>query len=196
MGRKRIEEGLEAFGKDRIDVLSGISRALGLKIESEMERLTKRAGDLGRREELISELSDYFVSFGKIIETRAVLNATEREELVEMAKDVGKMKRDASERLRTAQDRLFKAGGKLKDADKRYGTADKLASFFEKEADREKHRLTSWAGTIRIREKAVASEKRRIKEFEKELDQREGWLDDREKTLGRTIKRLGLEEML
>jgi chromosome segregation ATPase len=188
--QEKASEAFDKFGQERVAVLTGISNALQLDVQKELSKLSVKSKKVSESEGFLTELADYLVRHSEIVEAEASLNARRG---VELNKEVSKVLKEG-ERLKKvsfqARELLQKAKSKWSEVDGRYERADKLASFFENEADREKARLEIWARTVDLREKKAKKQKRLNKEVERENDEREGWLDDREKTLGRTISRL------
>lgn len=185
-----IEEGITSYATGRISLISSVGEKLSKTLAKEASTLEERSRDLDSHLLLLTEFVEFYSKYAEIQEESAAVLDSKHADLGEKEVIIKKRLRTSKKRSSEATDALGKANSVLQSADSEYKEADRLSTFFELEADKEKNRLEIWARTVSLRENKTEKQKKINKTFEGELDKREGWLDDRERTLRRNIARL------
>ena len=186
-GEKKVRAGVENITTERLSVIAKISKEISSELEEKGSVLRDQSEQLDKRVLFLSELSDYFYAYARILEAEKLLNERREVLLDKREIDTLKAKERAVARGSKAKETLRKASKVGEYINDRYKTVDAISRWFEKEAEKEKHRSEVWAKTIALREKKVAAEKRALKKIEKKQDDRGIWLMDREEMLSRTM---------
>ena len=192
--QEKVSEAFDKFGQERIDTLTGISKALQLEIHAESSKLSKKFSDLRELERFSEAFADFYTKYAKIVEADTLTNARRGTKLDEKVSRVLK----EEERLKGislwARELLQKARSKWSEVDGKYEKIKETTSWFENEADKEKGRLDIWAKTLEFREKKVASAKRVLKKAGEKQEKKGLWLLDQEEILRRTMSEVRKRE--
>ena len=189
-GKKVAEKAVGVITTERLKTLEYLAREVSSELEADAGKLQKKSKKLDKRDIFLQGLSEYLSKAMKITESLRLEYDKKATKLDLKLGEVLKEGNRALELTREAQDNKERIEVKLNRIDENYKKADKLARWFEEEAEKEKFRLEVWAKTVNLREKKAKKQKELNKEVEKENNKREGWLDDREKTVGRTIVKI------
>ena len=193
-GRGKVH--FDQFFSEREDLLVNFSSLVTKSLDRRAKLLKIRAGDLLKSEDLANEMYTYATELLNASENRfgEVAEAKKRVDLD--LNEVAEMKKSAERDFKKVSELLKQAESKLLVAKQAEIKASDILKSTTGQIEKEKSMLEIWSKAVGVREKVVKSEAEENEVFEKELDNREKWLDDRERTLGRTIRRLGLESML
>ena len=193
-GRGKVH--FDQFFSEREDLLVNFSSLVTKSLDRRAKLLKIRAGDLQKDADLVDEMYTYATELLNASENRfgEVAEAKKRVDLD--LNEVAEMKKSAERDFKKVSELLKQAESKLLVAKQAEIKASDILKSTTGQIEKEKSMLEIWSKAVGVREKVVKSEAEENEVFEKELDNREKWLDDRERTLGRTIRRLGLESML
>ena len=193
-GRGKIH--FDQFFSEREDLLVNFSSLVTKSLDRRAKLLKIRAGDLQKDADLVDEMYTYATELLNSSEKR-FSEVTEAKKSVDLdLNEVAEMKKSAERDFKKVSELLKQAESKLLVAKQAEIKASDILKSTTGQIEKEKSMLEIWSKAVGVREKVVKSEAEENEIFGKELDDREKWLDDREKTLGRTIRRLGLESML
>jgi len=191
-GEKKVRENVEGMTTERLSVIAKLSKQISTELEEKSDELKKKSSESDKRETLLLDLSEYLTTYARINQDGRLSNEKTVLSLKKRSDGIKKSKKDALIFKSEAKAELKMANKVKSSIDGKYEEIAKICKWFEEEADREKYVLTAWSRTMSIIEKTAVTQIALSKEVLEENDKREGWLDDREKTLRRTIRRLGL----
>ncbi len=195
-GKAKIEGSMEDITVGRVRVLGALGAEIDVALKDEAERLVKKSKKLIQFDTFLVELATYYTQYSTIFEARALSSERREAKIDKKVSDYLEIGVQLDTQQKVVADLLNVAQSKEEAIDIKYQEAAKLTFFFKNEADKEKHRLEAWSKIVTLREDTVKKQVKFNKKTEEELTKYEGWLDDRGKTLRRTINKLGLEKML
>jgi len=183
---------VKSFSEDKMASLTNFSSSIKKDYGKRLDRLKKMSKSLDKREVFLVELADYMSEFAVICEATRRLNASKTAENEKVATDVALLEQKAKKLLKLAKEDRMTARSKLEKVNLYHKRIEEAKDYLENKKDIEEKRLNKKEKDLIFREKAVDSSKKVFESLQEILFKREKKLNDKEETLKRSAKRLGV----